>query len=285
MSTITDTHPAAPIPAPAPAVRRPGYRVTGRRVLRSEWAKLWSLRSSWITLTLGLLLLAAFGTIGALRYTSMINSGQPIDPDFAAATALTLALFGVTFAQIALGVLGVLSTAGEYSTGMIRATLAAVPRRLPVLWSKAAAYGAVALVVGLLGAFGAFVVTSGVTSGTAAAMTFATPDVVRSLAGADVYLALVAVIGVALGALLRSTAGGISALVSAFLLVPGLMSLLPTSWKGHLNPYLPSNAGEAMFSLQHDAGTLSAEAGLLVLLGWTVLALGGAAYRLTRSDA
>jgi ABC-2 type transport system permease protein len=285
MSTITETHAPAPAPAPARATISPSYRVTGRRVLRSEWAKLWSLRSSWITLALGAVLLVAFGTIGALRYKSMINSGQPVDPDFAAATALTLALFGVTFAQLALGVLGVLATAGEYSTGMIRATLAAVPRRLPVLWSKAAAYGAVAVVVGLVGAFGAFLITSGVTSGTGAAMTFSTAGVVRSLVGAGVYLGLVAVIGVALGALLRSTAGGISTLVGAFLLVPGLMSLLPSSWKTNINPYLPSNAGEAMFTLHHNAGMLSAGAGLAVLLGWTLLALGGAAYRLVRSDA
>ena len=283
MSTITETH--APAPAPARATIRPSYKVTGRRVLRSEWAKLWSLRSSWITLALGAVLLVAFGTIGALRYRSMINSGQPIDPDFAAATALSLALFGVTFAQLALGVLGVLSTAGEYSTGMIRATLAAVPHRLPVLWSKAAAYGAVAVVVGLVGAFGAFLISSGVVSGTNAAMTFSTSGVVRSLVGAGVYLGLVAVIGVALGALLRSTAGGISTLVGAFLLVPGLMSLLPSSWKDNINPYLPSNAGDAMFTLHHTTGMLSAGAGTLVLLGWTVLALGGAAYRLVRSDA
>ena len=171
MSTITETQPPAPAPAPAPATTGPSYKVTGRRVLRSEWAKLWSLRSSWITLTLGVVLLVAFGSIGALRYRSIINSGQPLDPDFATATALSLALFGVTFALIALGVLGVLSTAGEYSTGMIRATLAAVPRRLPVLWSKAASYGAVALVVGLVGAFGAFLISSGVVSGTNAAMT------------------------------------------------------------------------------------------------------------------
>jgi hypothetical protein len=285
MSTITETHAPAPAPAPTRATISPSYKVTGRRVLRSEWAKLWSLRSSWITLALGAVLLVAFGTIGALRYRSMINSGQPIDPDFAAATALSLALFGVTFAQLALGVLGVLSTAGEYSTGMIRATLAAVPRRLPVLWSKAAAYGAVAVVVGLVGAFGAFLISSGVVSGTNAAMTFSTSGVVRSLVGAGVYLGLVAVIGVALGALLRSTAGGISTLVGAFLLVPGLMSLLPSAWKNNINPYLPSNAGEAMFTLHHNAGMLSAGTGLLVLLGWTVLVLGGAAYRLVRSDA
>jgi hypothetical protein len=231
MSILADTRPSGTAPA------RPTdshLKVTARRVLRSEWAKLWSLRSTWITLGLGLLFLLAFGTIAALRYKSTLNSGQPMDPDFADATAYSLALFGVPFSLIALGVLGVLTASGEYTSGMIRSTLAAVPRRLPVLWSKAVVYG---------------------------------------------------VIGVALGTVLRSTAGGISALVGTFLLVPGLMSLLPKSWRADLTPYLPSDAGESVYALHRSAGTLSAGAGLLVLLGWTALALGGAAYRLMRSDA
>ena len=146
--------------------------MTGRRVLRSEWAKLWSLRSTWITLGLGLLFLVAFGADRRARGTSRaINSGQHMDPDFADATAVSLSLFGTNFAQLALGVLGVLVTAGEYSTGMIRSTLAAVPRRLPVLWSKAAVFGLVALVVGTVGAFVAFLFGSGIVSGTPAAMT------------------------------------------------------------------------------------------------------------------
>jgi ABC-2 type transport system permease protein len=282
MSIVTETRPT---PAtPLRAVQQ-GLKVTGRRVIRSEWAKLWSLRSTWITLTLGLLFLLAFGTIAALRYKSISTSGQPMDPDFADATTVSLALFGVPFALIALGVLGVLTASGEYSSGMIRSTLAAVPRRLPVLWSKAAVYGVLAFVVGAFGAVVAFLIGSGVLSRTAVAMTITDHGVVRSLLGVGVYLGLVGVIGVALGTLLRSTAGGISALVGTFLLVPGLMSLLPKSWRADLTPYLPSNAGESIFSLHHMAGTLSAGAGLLVLLGWTVLALGGAAYRLTRSDA
>jgi ABC-type transport system involved in multi-copper enzyme maturation permease subunit len=282
MSTITETRPT---PVPPARTIDSGSKVTGRRVLRSEWAKLWSLRSSWITLGLGLLLLVAFGTIAALRYRSMITSGGQIDPDFAHATAFSLAIFGVPFALIALGVLGVLTTSGEYSTGMIRSTLAAVPRRLPVLWSKAAVYGVVAFVVGALGAVVAFLISSGVVSGTPGAMTILDNGVLRSLLGVGVYLGLVGVIGVALGALLRSTAGGISALVGAFLLVPGLMSLLPSAWRTDITPYLPSNAGDSIYALHHTTGTLSAGAGLLVLLGWTALALGGAAYRLMRSDA
>ncbi|WP_369241271.1 ABC transporter permease [Streptomyces sp. R21] len=278
MSTLTAT---AEEPRTAPT--RPAYRVTGRRVLSSEWAKLWSLRSTWITLGLGLLFLVAFGLIAASRYKAGIDSGN-LDSDFADSTTVSLSLFGTNFAQLALGVLGVLVTAGEYSTGMIRSTLAAVPRRLPVLWSKAAVFGLVALAVGTLGAFVTFLIGSGIVSGTPAAMSFSDAGVLRSLLGAGLYLGLVGVIGAALGALLRSVAGGISVLVAALMLIPGLISLLPSSWQNDISPYLPSNAGESMFALTHDSTTLSPGAGLLVFLCWTALALGGAAYRLVRSD-
>ncbi|MEV7941651.1 ABC transporter permease [Kitasatospora sp. NPDC088264] len=283
MSTI------APSQTSAAADRRPArpaYRVTPVRVLRSEWAKLWSLRSTWITLGLGLLFLVAFGLIAAFQFKSRITSGRPMDRgDFADASALSLSLFGTNFAQLAFGVLGVLVAAGEYSTGMIRSTLAAVPRRLPVLWSKAAVYGVVVLLLGTVGVFVAFAADSGILSGTRAAMTFSDAGVLRGLLGAGLYLALVGVIGVALGALLRSVAGGISVLVASLMLVPGLISLLPSSWQDHISPYLPSNAGQAMFTLHHDAATLSPAAGLAVFLLWTVLALAGAAVRLMRSDA
>jgi ABC-2 type transport system permease protein len=279
MSTMT-TNPAA-----TAAPTRPAYRVTWRHVLRSEWTKLWSLRSTWITLGLGLVFLVAFGLISAARYQSNVTSGQPLDADFAGASAVSLSLFGTNFAQLALGVLGVLVAAGEYSTGMIRSTLTAVPRRLPVLWSKSAAFGLVALLVGVAGAFLAFLFGSVIVSGTPAAMTLSHPDVVRSLLGAGLYLGLVGVIGVALGALLRSVAGGISVLVAALMLIPGLISLLPKAWQTDLGPYLPSNAGQSLFALTHDSTSLSPTAGLLVFLGWTAVALGGAAYRLVRSDA
>ncbi|MFE4516685.1 ABC transporter permease [Kitasatospora sp. NPDC056783] len=282
MSTIAPSQPSAPV-EPRPA--RPAYKVTAARVLRSEWAKLWSLRSTWITLGLSLLFLVGFGLIAAYQFKSRMTSGRPMDRDFANASTLSLSLFGTNFAQLALGVLGVLVAAGEYSTGMIRSTLAAVPRRLPVLWSKAAVYGLIALVLGTAGAFVVFVADSGVLSGTRAAMTLSDAGVVRGLLGAGLYLALVGVIGVALGALLRSVAGGIAVLVATLMLVPGLTSLLPSSWQDHISPYLPSHAGEAMFALQHDSTALSPTAGLVVFLGWTVLALGAAAVRLVRTDA
>jgi ABC-type transport system involved in multi-copper enzyme maturation permease subunit len=284
MTTATATESSAPTPASVEPPH-PAYKVTGRRVLRSEWAKLWTLRSTWITLGLGLLFLVAFGLIASARYKSAIDSGEHMDADFARSTALSLSLFGTNFAQLALGVLGVLVTAGEYSTGMIRSTLAAVPRRLPVLWSKAAVFGLVALVLSTVGALITFLIGSGIVSGTPAALGISHPGAVRGLLGAGLYLGLVAVIGTALGALLRSVAGGISVLVASLMLIPGLVSLLPNSWANHISPYLPSAAGQAMFALHRDAHTLSPAAGLLVFLCWTALTLAGAAWRLVRTDA
>ncbi|MGW1723427.1 ABC transporter permease [Streptomyces sp. NPDC002306] len=281
-TTVTESSATAPVPA------RPGhprYRVTGRGVLRSEWAKLWSLRSTWITLGLGLLFLVGFGVIAAVHYHAEYTSGRPMYRESADATALSLSLFGANFAQLAVGVLGVLVAAGEYSTGMIRSTLAAVPRRLPVLWSKAAVCGLVTLAVATVGIAIVFPVAGGMLSGTPAALPLSHTGVVRGLLAAALYLGLVAVIGVALGALLRSVAGGIALLVAALMLVPGLVALLPASWQDDISKYLPSNAGASMFALTHDTATLSPVAGLLVFVAWTALALAGAGYRLVRTDA
>jgi ABC-type transport system involved in multi-copper enzyme maturation permease subunit len=282
MSTTTSVRPS---PGDAAPTARPQYKVTGRRIVRSEWSKLWSLRSTWITLALALVFLVAFGIIAAARYKSSVTSGRQMDPDFADATALSLSLFGVPIAQLALGVLGVLVTAGEYSTGTIRSTLAAVPRRLPVLWSKSFVFGLVALVLSLVGVVVTFLIGSNIVSGTQAALTLSSSGVLRSLLGAAFYLGLVGVIGAALGVLLRSVAGGISVLVAGLMLIPGLISLLPKAWHQAVQPYLPSVAGQSMFDLHHQPHTLTPAVGLVVFVAWTVLALAGAAWRLARKDA
>ncbi|MEU4197172.1 hypothetical protein AB0E69_35090 [Kribbella sp. NPDC026611] len=272
-------------PPPTPVARKQEYRVTGAHVLRSESTKLRSLRSTWITLGLGLAFLLAFGIIAALRYHSSLTSGRQLDPDFADATTLELALFGVPLSQLALGVLGVLITGSEYSTGSIRSTLAAVPRRMPVLWSKATVYGVIALVIAFVGVFVTFLVDSGILTGTPAALTLSSAGVVRCLLGATVYLGLIGVIGVALGALLRSVAGAISTLVGVLMLVPGLVSLLPKSWHHAIQQYLPSEAGQSMYALHHATYTLTPGKGFLVFAAWTALALAAAAWRLMRTDA
>ncbi|MEU1190013.1 ABC transporter permease [Streptomyces sp. NPDC005859] len=266
---------------PAGAGTSPAYKVTGVRVLRMEWAKLWSLRSAWITLGLSLLFLVVFGLISAATFDP---GGTVRGPGQDADDAVGVALGGLDFAQLAIGVLGVLITAGEYSTGMIRSTLAAVPTRLPVLWSKAAGFAVVAVVVAAVGAFVSFLAGKGfLDSGTA--LSLSDTGVVRSLLGAALYLALVGVLGVALGALLRSAAGGIGVLVLSLMLLPALAGLLPNTLENHISPYLPGNAGGSIFALHQAGDSLSPGAGLAVFAGWVTLAMAGAALRLTRSDA
>ncbi|SDO69375.1 hypothetical protein SAMN04487981_112221 [Streptomyces sp. cf386] len=274
-------------PAPAPA-RTTNYKITGVRVLRSEWAKFWSLRSSWITLGVAVFLLVLFGAVASYTYSpDAVATGGPPGPGSGDgdSTAVSLALTGVTFASLAIGVLGVLLSAGEYSTGMIRSTLAAVPRRLPVLWSKALVIGPIALVLATIGALAAFQLGTPGLDGERIALSLGDDGVLRSLAGAGVYLALVAVFGVALGVLIRSSAGAIAALVGVLLILPGLASLLPDSWYDTLSPYFPSNAGSAVYALHETSGSLSPGAGLAVFAGWVALTLVGAAVRLVRTDA
>ncbi|MGW3283283.1 ABC transporter permease [Streptomyces sp. NPDC001002] len=283
--TVTDLS-ANPTPTPAPA-RTTVHKVTGPRVLRSEWAKFWSLRSSWITLGVAVFLLVLFGTIASHTYSpdGGAGGGRPGPGSGGDSDAVSLALTGVTFASLAMGVLGVLLSAGEYTTGMIRSTLTAVPRRLPVLWAKAAVIGPVALVLTAVGALAAFEFGAPGLDGTDIALSLGDDGVLRSLAGAGVYLALVAVFGVALGMLIRSSAGAIASLVGILLILPGLASLLPDSWDDTLSPYFPSNAGQAVYALHESSGSLSPGAGLAVFAGWVALALVGAAGRLIRTDA
>jgi ABC-2 type transport system permease protein len=276
--------------APEPETTAPPttYKVTGVRVLRSEWVKFWSLRSSWITLGVAVFLLVLFGAVAAFTYSpdAVATGGPPgaggSDGD---SDAVSLALTGVSFAQLAVGVLGVLLAAGEYSTGMIRSTLAAVPRRLPVLWSKAAVIGPVALVLTTVGALAAFQLGTPGLDGEQISLALGDDGVLRSLAGAGLYLGLVAVFGVGLGMLLRSSAGAIAALVGILLILPGLASLLPDSWYDTLSPYFPSNAGSAVYALHESSDSLSPGAGLAVFAGWVALTLAAAACRLRRTDA
>ncbi|MGI5427104.1 ABC transporter permease [Streptomyces sp. CA-179760] len=272
--------------APAPA-RTAKYRVTGLRVLRSEWAKFWSLRSSWITLGVAVVLLIALGAIASATYSPGVaaGGGPPGGQGSGTQDAVSLALLGVTFASLAVGVLGVLLSAGEYTTGMIRSTLTAVPRRLPVLWSKAAVIGPIALVLTTIGALAAFQLGTLGLDGEKIALSLSDDGVLRSLAGAGLYLGLVAVAGVALGVLLRSSAGAIAVLVGVLLILPGLASLLPDSLYDTINPYLPSNAGSAMYALHESSGALSPGAGVAVFAGWVALSLAGAAFRLRGTDA
>ena len=255
--------------------------VTQARVVRSEWIKMRSLRSTSVTLLVAVIaMIVLAGVIG----WAINHNWTHLDPDERATfNAVDRSLGGVNLAQLAIGVLGVLLISGEYATGMIRATLSAIPRRLPVLWAKAGLYAAVTLVLMLVSSFLAFLIRQHFlgSHGT----TLSAPHAWRAIFGTAGYLTLIAVMAVAFGFAIRSTAGGISALFGLLLVLPGIGQLLPTSWQTHTLPYLPSNAGSAMYSARPDPTALSPGSGLLVLLIWVVLALACAAFLLKRRDA
>jgi ABC-2 type transport system permease protein len=248
-------------------------KITAGGVVAAEWTKFSSLRSTWITTGISVFLLIAFGMIASASF-----SGDGM-------TSIDLALSGSVLAALSVGVLGALLGAGEYTTGMIRATLAAVPRRLPVLWSKSLVAGLCAFVIMTAGAFAAFAAGSAVLNDNISGLGLGDDGVLRALLGAGLYLGLVAVLGVALGMLVRSSAGAIAILAGLLLIVPGLAALLPDSISEAITPYLPSNAGSAVMALTHAEGTLAPWAGLAVFTGYVVVTLAAAAYRLKKTDA
>ena len=166
-----------------------------------------------------------------------------------------MALSGVQLAQVATGILGVMLITSEYGTGLIRATLTAVPRRLPVLWAKAVVAAMATVTVTLPAALAAFWAGQKILTPHHLATTLSQPGVTRAVAGAALYLAVTALAGLALGAVLRSAAGAISALFGILFGLPILASFLPGSLSGDIGKYLPSNAGPAITMVHHDPAT------------------------------
>ena len=264
--------------APATAARP----VTQVRVVRSEWTKLRALRSTWWCGLLAVLLIVALGA-------AIAGSGAPykISAGNSAAGGVAVSLAGVVIAQLVLGVLGVLMFSGEYATGMIRATLAAVPSRLPVLWAKLIVLVGLVLPLSLLAAVAEFFVTTALESSRGgSAISLTDPGVLREVAGASLYLAVIAIIGLALGGMLRRTAAGLSVFAAVFFVVPIVTAYLPHSIQGFA-PYLPSNAGGTLWGAGKLFGgqQLSPWNGFAVLCGYAVVLTGLAAWRLRRRDA
>jgi ABC-type transport system involved in multi-copper enzyme maturation permease subunit len=255
--------------------------VTQVRVFSSEWTKMRSLRSTTLTLLAAVVAMIALAWLVGWATNAHWNTMDP--GERAHFNAIDRSLAGVNLAQLAIGVLGVLLISGEYATGMIKATLSAVPSRLPVLWAKTGLHAGVTFILMLVSSFVAFLVGQHFLA--AHGTTLGAPDAWRAIFGTAGYLTVVAVLAVAFGFAIRSTAGGIASLFGLLLVLPGIGQLLPASWQSHTLPYLPSNAGAAMFSAQPDPGSLSPGTGLLVLLVWVGVALTGAALLLKRRDA
>ena len=275
------THDHRHIPMTVPAYPRP-QKVTQTRVFRSEWTKLRTQPSAGWALLSAAILIIGFGTL-----YSLLLEARP--PHGAAAVAAfdpaAVSLAGVQLAQIAAGVLGVLLITSEYATGLIRTTLAAVPRRLPVLWGKAALVTAATLAASLPAVFVAFVAGQSILARAHLSVPLSDPGVVRAVAGGALYLAVAALIGLGLGGLLRSTAGGIAALFGLLFGVQLAAGFLPGSWANDVGKYVPTTAGQAVTLVHPDpASSLPPWTGFGVFCLYAAVLLGLAALRMRRGD-
>jgi ABC-2 type transport system permease protein len=270
--------------AAAAAAGRQRLRVTQPRVLLSEWTKFRSLRSTVFTLLIAVVLSIGIGALISAVSAGQYHTFSPVAR--ASFSPVSLSLNGTLFAQLAIGVLGVLVISGEYSTGMIRSSLTAVPRRLPVLWAKLGVFAGVVFAVTLVTSFVSFFLGQALLSSQHLGVAISAPGALRSVAGAALYLTVAGMIGMALGGLLRNTAAGISTFVAVFFVIPPLTGLLPASWSSHFAQYLPSNAGEVLYGEGNRlAHPLAPWAGFGVLCGYAVMLIALAAWRLRRADA
>jgi ABC-2 type transport system permease protein len=246
-------------------------------VVRAEWTKLWSVRSTaW----------ALLGTAAALVALAAVfpATGPPAPPD-----PVAYGLSSFFQAQLGAAVLGVLAITSEYATGSIRATLTATPQRLTVLSAKTIVVAATAAVVGIAAAFLAFFVAAQVLAGRGTSVALTDPGALRAVIGAGLYLAVVAVLALALGVLLRSSVATISVVVALMLVLPGIATALPGSWQSAAVPYLPAEAGQAIIGQTRFAPTgahlLAPWTGFAVLCAYTAVALAAAAVTLSRRDS
>ena len=279
MSTTT-APPAAPSAARLPTAS--GLTFAG--ILRSEWIKLRTIRStSW---SYAIVVVISLGMAAIMSLALDLPGGADLPTALQTSFVVQASTFGVFFGQLVVAVLGVLVVSGEYSTGMIRSTLTAVPRRLPALWAKAAVLFTATVLVGSVANVGSFLVAAPILAGKGIhASLFDGAVIIPLLAGA-LYLALVAVFALGVGAILRSSAGGIAATLGMLLLLPIVLSMIPATWATDLMPYLISNAGAGMMASGGPApAILEPWQALLVVLGWLVASLAGAALLLKRRDA
>jgi len=257
-------------------------RVSFARVLQAEWIRFRSLRSTWITLAVTILFVVG---LGALFTAARAAHWPPDDPSEALTFDPTRASLGGTFlAQLAVGVLGVLLVTGEYSTGMIRATFTAVPRRLAVLTGRSVVFAVVTFVLLLPTCVIAFVLGQHLLSSKDIQTHFGAPGVTRAVIGAALYLVAIGLLGVALGWLVRHTAGAIAVLVGLLLILPILVHLLPDPWPDRISKWLPGDAGQALWAVRHDPTSLAPWAGFGILMLYVAAGLIGAALLLHRRD-
>lgn len=255
-------------------------------VLRAEWTKLWSVRSTLWSL---LVTIAIIVGLGALFCAARVARADHLDPgELNNFDPTGFSLNGIFLAQLAVGVLGVLVMTSEYATGQIRATFGATPQRNLVLAAKVAVFMVVVFVVGLVACFTAFFIGQAILSGSTKFhnASLGDPGVLRAVVGGAMYLAVLGALGIGLGTILRRTAGAIAALVGLLLILPILVNFLPSPWNTDISKYLPLQAGNNVFHTAAQSNTdLSLWVGFAVFCAYAVASLALGAVLLARRDA
>jgi ABC-2 type transport system permease protein len=247
-------------------------------VVASEWLKFRSLRSTLLVLAAAVVGMVAFGAIIAF------NTRNPagVDPEDLVASG---PLQGYYLGQLLMGALGVLVVSGEYSSGMIRASLAAVPRRWPVLVAKVVVFTVVVGLSMVAASVAAFLLAQAVLSGHRPTYSLADGSTLRVVVGTGVYLTLVGLIGSVFAWIVRSTPGALVATLAVILVLPILFELVFPSWGTYIAAYLPTGAGQSFSTNLAQPHALSPWVGLGVMVAWVVAGLGAAAVVLDRKDA
>ncbi|AGW41595.1 ABC transporter integral membrane subunit [Leifsonia xyli subsp. cynodontis DSM 46306] len=263
-------------------------RLSFPRVIGSEWIKLRSLRSTFWTLASVIVIVIGFSallsvTIPSAETLRQQAPGTRID-GFVSAAATT----GLTFAQLVVAVLGVLVISGEFSTGMIRSSFAAVPRRFPALAAKAITLFLVSFAVGLVSFASSWAIAAALMSAKGYQADLFAGSTLWSILGAAAYLGLVAVFSMGLGTILKASGGGIAAAVGALFVLPIIASIVvglisDAKWLADAQHYLISNAGSGMAGLAN--GSLEPWAAAVTVLVWTAVSFVGGALLLQRRDA
>jgi len=284
------------LPSPTDASRRTadgGVHLTFGRVVRSEWIKFRTLRSTiW---ALGATLVVMVGIVTLFSGVIASQSSQQQQPDQGGFSGtITVFWIAATMAQLVVAVLGVLVITGEYSTGMIRSTLSAVPQRLPALWAKGVVMAVSIFVVSSVAVGLSLISMQLFLSGKDLMPDLGDPDTQRILLGVPLYLTAIAVFSFALGAILRHSAGALATVLGLLLVVENLFQI---PWKPlqYISPFLPGTAGIKILQPQAEidmmaqgsaiGADLSAWQGYGVLIIWTAVLLTLAAVLLKRRNA
>lgn len=253
--------------------------VTIRRAINAEWVKFRTLRSSWAVLVAAIVGMIAIALIVAFNTRKLSPQLQPND------LAPSASLQGYYLGQLLIGSLGVLFVTGEYSTGMIRSSFAAIPKRLPVLWAKLVVFICIIAVAMTATSLIAFLSAQGLLSRYRPGFSLNDPHVLRVVIGTGIYLTLVGTLGGAIGWILRNTPGALVAYFATIVVLPILFGNVLGTWGKHVAEFMPSSAGASYSTSLAEPPSLSPLTGLGVLIAWVAAALAVAVIQLRRRDA